>query len=51
MRGKIDKEIRNYLTGHKDENGVAAEYSKYPIATLKDELDKIPADPREWNLD
>jgi hypothetical protein len=47
-RGRLDKEVRNYITGHKD-GGEAAEYGKYPIATIRDELLKLPADPREWN--
>jgi len=50
MRGRIDKEIRNYLTGHK-EDGQAAEYGKYAISTLREELVKLPTDPMAWNLE
>ena len=39
-RGLIDQELRNYLMGHKTA-GVAAEYGRYPIKTLAEEIEKI----------
>jgi hypothetical protein len=40
-RVKIDRENRNYITGHASED-IAAEYGDYLIEMLADELAKIP---------
>jgi integrase len=39
-RGKIDREIRNYITGHSS-GDVASEYGEYPIEMLAVEIEKI----------
>jgi len=39
-RGKIDREIRNYITGHSS-GDVAGEYGDYPIPMLAIEIEKI----------
>jgi integrase len=40
-RGKIDREIRNYITGHAN-GDQASEYGEYPIEMLAKEIEKIP---------
>jgi hypothetical protein len=39
-RGKIDREIRNYITGHAT-GDTASEYGDYPIDMLAGEIEKI----------
>jgi len=39
-RGKIDREIRNYITGHRS-GDVASDYGEYPIPMLAAEIEKI----------
>ena len=39
-RGKIDREIRNYITGHTT-GDTASEYGDYPIDMLAVEIEKI----------
>jgi integrase len=39
-RGKIDREIRNYITGHSSDD-VASEYGDYEIPMLAAEIEKI----------
>jgi integrase len=39
-RGKIDREIRNYITGHTT-GDTASEYGDYPIPMLAAEIEKI----------
>lgn len=36
----IDEEIRNYITGHTTANA-AANYGKYPIPMLANEVEKV----------
>jgi integrase len=43
-------EIRDYLTGHAS-GSVAADYGKYPIATLRVIVESLPANPLEWELE
>lgn len=44
-RGKIDREIRNYITGHAT-GDTASEYGDYPIDMLAVEIEKITNPPR-----
>ena len=44
-----DEEIRNYIEGHA--SGVAADYGRYPIATLREAIESVPADPLRWELE
>jgi integrase len=39
-RGKIDREIRNYITGHSS-GDTASEYGEYEIPMLAVEIEKI----------
>jgi integrase len=39
-RGKIDREIRNYITGHGTDD-TASDYGEYPIPMLAAEIEKI----------
>jgi integrase len=49
-RGRIDRELRNYIMGHSFDD-VAAEYGDYPLAMLAEAMAKIPADPMQWGFD
>jgi integrase len=42
-------DIRDYLTGHS--SGAAADYGRYPIASLKEVMESLPVNPLDWQLE
>jgi hypothetical protein len=41
--------LSGYIEGHA--SGVAADYGRYPIATLREAIESVPADPLCWELE
>ena len=44
-----DEETRNYITGHATK-GVAADYGRVPLATLREVMDMVDSDAMKWEL-
>jgi integrase len=49
-RGRVDRDVRNYIMGHKT-GDVAEDYGRVPIPKTVKAMASVPADPMEWEIE